>query len=199
MSPAKDPEATRSLLIDVAAEEFCRNGYQATSLTDILEKSGVSKGGLYHHFSSKKELCYAVFDEIYTAEFHSKWSFADDLDDPLKALCRRFREIAEWITEEVLELGCPVTNMALELASSDEAFGRKFGQVYDTLTERFRKMLQEAKQKGLVAESTDPMAVATFVVAAILGMKLQGRCVRNIGVFKSSILAIADYLESLRA
>jgi AcrR family transcriptional regulator len=56
-------EATRARLIDVAGELFGNRGYEATSIEDVLEKAEVSKGALYHHFSSKESLFEAVFVE----------------------------------------------------------------------------------------------------------------------------------------
>jgi AcrR family transcriptional regulator len=56
-------EATRGRLIQVAAELFGTRGYEATSIEDVLERAEVSKGALYHHFSSKESLFEAVFVE----------------------------------------------------------------------------------------------------------------------------------------
>lgn len=54
-------EATRARLIEVAGELFGTLGYERTSIEDVLERAGVSKGALYHHFASKEALFEAVF------------------------------------------------------------------------------------------------------------------------------------------
>jgi AcrR family transcriptional regulator len=54
-------EATTTALIGAARELFAADGYAATSLDAVVAKAGVTKGALYHHFSSKRDLFAAVF------------------------------------------------------------------------------------------------------------------------------------------
>ena len=56
-------EQTRHLLLNAAAELLHQDGYAATSMVDISRAAGVTKGGLYFHFSSKDEIC----DEVQVA------------------------------------------------------------------------------------------------------------------------------------
>lgn len=55
-------EATTRALVDAARKLFSRRGYASTSLDDVAEAAGVSKGAVYHHFDSKQELFRAVFE-----------------------------------------------------------------------------------------------------------------------------------------
>lgn len=65
MSPnATRAESTRDRLIAVARELFANHGYQHTAVQDVLDRSGVSRGALYHHFASKEALFEAVLDEV---------------------------------------------------------------------------------------------------------------------------------------
>lgn len=54
----------RAQLIEVAQELFFSKGFEATKMADILRLSGLSKGGFYHHFASKDELLFAVFEHL---------------------------------------------------------------------------------------------------------------------------------------
>lgn len=56
-------EATTGQLIDAARRLFAADGYTATSLEDVVAAAGVTKGALYHHFSSKRDLFRAVFEQ----------------------------------------------------------------------------------------------------------------------------------------
>ncbi len=58
------PEERRSQLLDCAQALFFGKGYDHTTITDIMKAASVSKGGFYHHFSSKDELLLAVFERI---------------------------------------------------------------------------------------------------------------------------------------
>jgi AcrR family transcriptional regulator len=57
-------ESTRQRLIAVARELFASHGYQETSVQEVLDRSGASRGALYHHFQSKKALFEAVLEEV---------------------------------------------------------------------------------------------------------------------------------------
>lgn len=55
---------TRERLVEVATELFGENGYEATSVESVLQRAGVSRGSLYHHFSSKGALFAAVVESV---------------------------------------------------------------------------------------------------------------------------------------
>jgi AcrR family transcriptional regulator len=60
----RQAEATRELLVSIARERFTTQGYAATSIEDIVQRAGVAKGALYHHFSGKDALFRAVYEEV---------------------------------------------------------------------------------------------------------------------------------------
>ena len=60
----RQAEATRELLVSIARERFTEQGYAATSIEDIVQRAGVAKGALYHHFSGKDALFRAVYDAV---------------------------------------------------------------------------------------------------------------------------------------
>jgi AcrR family transcriptional regulator len=60
----RQAEATRELLISTARERFTEQGYAATSIEDIVQRAGVAKGALYHHFSGKDALFRAVYEAV---------------------------------------------------------------------------------------------------------------------------------------
>ena len=82
----KHPEARRSELLDCAQALFFERGYERATISDIIDKAGVSKGGFYHHFSSKEEMLEALAARLAEA---AGAQVRDVLDDPgLDALTR---------------------------------------------------------------------------------------------------------------
>jgi AcrR family transcriptional regulator len=61
---AEQSEATRRKLVRVARSLFASRGYAGTSIEDITRRAAVTRGALYHHFSDKRELFLAVFEEV---------------------------------------------------------------------------------------------------------------------------------------
>jgi AcrR family transcriptional regulator len=61
---ARQAEATRSLLLEVARQNFTEHGYAATSIDDVIQQAGVARGALYHHFPGKEALFRAVYEVV---------------------------------------------------------------------------------------------------------------------------------------
>jgi AcrR family transcriptional regulator len=60
----RQAEATRQLLVSVARELFTERGYAATSVEEIIQRAGVARGALYHHFAGKDALFRAVYEAV---------------------------------------------------------------------------------------------------------------------------------------
>ena len=64
MARNKHPEQTVQLILDTASRLFLQNGYERTTLQDIIDATHLSKGAIYHHFASKEAILIAVVDRI---------------------------------------------------------------------------------------------------------------------------------------
>jgi AcrR family transcriptional regulator len=60
----RQAEATRQLLVSEARELFTERGYAGTSIEEIIQRAGVARGALYHHFPGKDALFRAVYDAV---------------------------------------------------------------------------------------------------------------------------------------
>jgi AcrR family transcriptional regulator len=61
---SRQAEVTRQLLVATARDLFTDHGFAATSIEEIIQRAGVAKGALYHHFSGKSDLFRAVYDAV---------------------------------------------------------------------------------------------------------------------------------------
>lgn len=86
-SNRKGADATRQKIIDAACEIIGREGYEALTSASLIERAGVSKGGLYHHFTQLDDVVYAAFDTklkenltgIKAASYDSPLQYLEDL------------------------------------------------------------------------------------------------------------------------
>ncbi len=58
----------RARVLDAAVELFARQGYDGTSVAQVVAQAGVAKGGFYHHFASKEDLLYEVYGDLITRQ-----------------------------------------------------------------------------------------------------------------------------------
>jgi AcrR family transcriptional regulator len=63
--PAPD---ARARVLDAAVELFADQGYDGTSVAQVIARAGVAKGGFYHHFASKEALLYEVYGDLITRQ-----------------------------------------------------------------------------------------------------------------------------------
>ncbi len=83
---AERSETTRRQLLAVARELFAAQGYSATPIDDVVERAGVTKGALYHHFRTKRDLFRAVFEDIERELVEAVVIAADGAPDPLEGM-----------------------------------------------------------------------------------------------------------------
>lgn len=199
MRPNKNSDHTRQTLLDAAAHEIHRHGFQAASLSRILATTGLTKGALYHHFPNKKALGYAVLEEVILARGRETWiapleQCADPVDCLQEMIAARFKNM----TEQDLLLGCPLNNLALEMSPIDEGFRRRVQDIYDRWTRALAAILARGQGSGSVNRVIDSFKVATFIVASIAGIRSLAKTAQNATVLEASADALIDYLETLR-
>src|ERR1700731_690192 len=103
-------EVTRQKIIEQAAPLFNRLGYAGCSMQDIMAATGLEKGGLYRHFSSKEELAEEAFCYSLARVTEARWGGIEEVEgavERLRFLIRRFVDI-----HSIFPGGCPVMNTA---------------------------------------------------------------------------------------
>lgn len=115
-----DPEGLRARILDQAAKLFQERGYHSTSVHDLLHETGVSAGALHHHFPTKKSLALAVLADRVRPAVREAWI------DPVrkaaalgKGVADAFGGILGGMRARGPVQGCPLNNLALELALTD--------------------------------------------------------------------------------
>jgi AcrR family transcriptional regulator len=94
-SKAEQADATRAALCAAARQLFTDRGYAATSTTEIVERAGVTRGALYHHFTAKEDLFRAVFEQLEGEVTRHVATEALTSADPLEQLRRGTRAYLE--------------------------------------------------------------------------------------------------------
>lgn len=191
---------TRQKILLAAYEEIHSLGFQAASLNKILASTNVTKGALYHYFSTKLELGYAVVDELLAAEIQLRW--VEPLlqsNDPISALKEIIQQSGKEITEEDIQCGCPLNNLAQEMAPVDEGFRSRVEAIYQSWREGIAKALEHGQKMGTVKKDIDARSVATMLVASLEGCMGLAKNAQSKKVLFQCGQSIIDYLDSLKA
>jgi len=192
-------EDNRRKLLETAAEEILENGFQATSIGDILTKTGLSKGALYHHFPSKLTLGYAVFEEVFMPDCVDRWEPALNDPDPISSISNLLRAEVEEMTDETIRLGCPVNNLGQEMSPIDEGFRQRINHAINHWRDELQAALVRGQTAGNVKSGINSEQVATFFVASMEGSIGLAKNAQNRALLNTCIEGLISYLEELRA
>jgi AcrR family transcriptional regulator len=194
-----DAGKTRLALLEAAYEEIYRNGFQAASLNTILERTGVTKGALYHHYSSKLKLGYAVVEEIISHKLDQEWlNPMQTPGHPIDIMIEVIQQAGQQITEQKIQLGCPLNNLAQEMSPIDAGFRQRIDHLYRRWQQGIETLLRNGQLEGSVKSSINPADAALFILASIEGCMGIAKNSQNIDELKRCAQGLIGYLEGLR-
>lgn len=199
MSTARNPEHTRTTLLQAAFEEIYANGFQGMRVDDVLARTGLKKGAFYHHFASKQDLGYAVLDEVIPRFIEQHWiQGLVSNPDPIQALEYVLDEMAANTDPQELFRGCPLNNLALEMAPLDTGFQVRIEQTFNGLIDTIAEALARGQGNGTVREGIDRQSVAMFIVASIEGCIGVTKASQNLQAFTNCRQGLSAYLQTLK-
>lgn len=147
------PEERRNQLLDCAQILFFSNGFENTTMTDILTAANISKGGFYHHFASKEELLFGVWERFAAEIIGEMRRIATDQSKP--CLTRMVEILA----------GRGEYTRDTDLAAQMELFRTMYDDKNIMLNERFHQMLSRISIPIIADLIREGENEGTFVVA----------------------------------
>ena len=187
---------TRARIVETAMELFWLKGYGSTSIADILSRSQVNSGSLYHFFPGKQDVLIAVLDAYRDGigEMLLKPAWAG-IDDPLERVFALLRLYRGLIVQTECEYGCPIGSLALELHEADPIVRLKLAENFTGWVDAVRGCLDAASDR--FAAGTDTQALGEFVLTVMEGAVMQARTYRDVAFFDRAIAQLADHFDSL--
>jgi AcrR family transcriptional regulator len=187
---------TRNRIIDAARELFLEKGYNSTSVADILARSQVNSGSLYHFFPGKQDVLIAVLisyrDRIGEWLFEPTWQGIHDPIDKIFALLDHYRGR---LLETDCLFGCPIGSLALELHEPDPAVRELMAASFRNWTDAVVGCLAEAAYR--LPRDLDRRALAEFVMTAMEGGIMQARTYRDLGYFDRTVAMVRQHFDLL--
>jgi len=193
---ARDAKSTREALLKAATQLIHVQGYQNTSLDDVLRESGVGKGNFYYHFRSKEDLGYAILDQIIAAflERTLEPCFSSGEAPRLTQIRCFLDRVLEAQRQRKCIGGCAMGNLACELSDVHEGFRARLASVFTAWRERLTVALREAQERGEVVSACEPESIGHFLVAALEGSILLSKVSKDISVMEQCVSELKRYL-----
>jgi len=198
LPPTNQPLDTRSRILDAAARLFHEQGFNATGVSTILREAGVNPGSLYNLFPSKDALLAAVL-ERYTELLHP--IVMDPVEkktkDPIERVFALLQQYREWYSPLEFRLGCPIGNLALEVADSHPEIRPLIQQNFDGWSAYVRRWLGDAGDR--LPGDLDRDQLAATVLTVMEGGLMQARSSRSAAAYDASVGQLRAYFDLLLA
>lgn len=161
---------SRSALLESAARGLSRYGYGNLVLEQVAKDAGYTRGALYHQFKDKQDLTLAVLAWVLEAWQAEVGEYVDRETQPVEALLTLARRHAVFCRREFARVAFAIR---LEFAGQAEhPIGRAIEHAYTTLTETCRRLIDDARDMGVLPEGPPAGTLATALVGAIEGVTI---------------------------
>lgn len=196
MRTAQPDSPTKQKLLDAAQELMLAKGYTATSVDEICEAAGLTKGSFFHYFAGKEDLGRAVAERFYasmqelvrSAPFHQK-------KDPLDRVFGRVEFYIELSRSPQGGKGCLLGTFVQELSATHPAIRSVCATCFDKAAQSFKQDLDEAKAKYAPRARWSTQSLAEHLIAVVQGAIILAKAKQDAKVVEESLTHFREYLN----
>jgi TetR/AcrR family transcriptional regulator, transcriptional repressor for nem operon len=185
------------MILEKAAPIFNSKGYSGTVLADLMEATGLEKGGIYRHFTSKEELAAAAFDHAWSVVSGPRFAALDEEFtgvERLKAMIANFTERPA----KNMPGGCPLLNTATEADDTNPVLRARA----KAALEQWKLHVTDAVGQGIrerqLRKTTDPETVAVILISTLEGALMISRLERDRRALERAKDHLFAFVDSLR-
>lgn len=172
---ARPREFDTTEALDKAMQVFWSKGYEATSLSDLVDAMKLSKSSFYDTFGSKHEVFLAAI-EHYKKTVASQIAAVAGLDSPArKLIAGLFERAVSRMTDKQGRRGCFLNNCAVEVALHDPAAAKLIGGGFGIMEDTFFALIQRGQREGDIAADKDARALARYLTSSLNGLMVFGK------------------------
>jgi len=166
MVPQARSETTRQKILGAAIDVFCEVGYAAAGLGEVIERAGMTKGALYHHFDSKEALATAIIEQGTNL---TRDAFHRVCESPSPALENMIHGV--FIVADLL-VSDKTARTAEQLTRALAEFNSTAAQVWSGRLDAMTAQASLASAEGDLREGLDPYGVGESILNSMLGAQL---------------------------
>jgi TetR/AcrR family transcriptional regulator, transcriptional repressor for nem operon len=176
----------RDEVLDRAVVVFWTRGYEATSIDDLVEATGINRGSLYGTFGDKRRLFLAALDRYWDTIANAMTVELSD-SDPRRAVERMFDALIRRTSDPKFPRGCLITNTSLECPTSGDEIARKIAERLGQQETAIYHVLRKAQAEGALNSAHDARALARFFLGVAWGINAVNRTVADPEVLRDMV------------
>jgi TetR/AcrR family transcriptional repressor of nem operon len=183
-------EDTKQRIVAEAAALFNQKGFEGGSMSALMEATGLEKGGIYRHFSSKEEIAAEAFDYALNLATEARIRDLDTFEnsvDKLKLFIANFVERRSSVPG-----GCPILNTAVDADDGNPVLRNRARNALRQWLGRLESIVKAGIKAREIRRGVHPRKVATLIVSSLEGALMISRLERD----NEALLSIKSFLEA---
>jgi AcrR family transcriptional regulator len=186
-------DRTKEFIIQKTASLFNKKGYAGTSLTDMTDATGLTKGSIYGNFEDKDDVALAAFDH----NMNKLIGQVREIQAPERSAAGKLRAFItvyrNGATSPVLQDGSPIINTGAEADDTHPALKEKAGEALARWHKSISAIVQQGKMQGEFRENANAVEFASLMISLIEG----GSALSKMSGDGNYLTKSLDHLEQL--
>ena len=187
-------QETKQEIVRKAAPLFNQKGYAGTSLSDLMDATGLQKGGIYRHFSGKEELATEAFDYSWQKAVTGRLEGVENLPnsvDRLKKMVDNFVDMRAGLVPG----GCPLMNTAIEADDGNTVLRNRARKALQSWITRLSRIAAAGIHKHEIYSRIEPRKLSEWIIGSLEGALLISRLQKDGEPLHNARLNLHEYLE----
>jgi TetR/AcrR family transcriptional regulator, transcriptional repressor for nem operon len=195
----KETTTLKERIIEESLKLFSLKGYMSTSITDIMEAAGTSKGGFYNHFKSKEDLFYEILSSARKIWRERNLYGIDDKLRPLLKIQKLLENYRDRYLADSMNFpgGCIFVNLTVELSDQLPQLAKEVNEGFIRLEKMIRRFLDEEKRSGGISRSVNARDASNMIFSGLLGACVLYTSDKAKKRLDSTIKSLILYLHSM--
>jgi TetR/AcrR family transcriptional repressor of nem operon len=198
-SKVSKSDRTRQFIIETSSGIFNTKGYAGTSMSDLTEATGLTKGSIYGNFSNKEEVALAVFDFNYgkvNSLVGQKMDGAKTFYDKLMVYVRVYDQ---YTRGGFPQGGCPILNTAVESDDTNSLLKERAAKAVNRWKKRIIDLLNGGVENGEFKGNFDSTQLALSIIALIEGGVMISRVTNSQASLDKILKTVEGLLNGIRS
>ncbi|NET37896.1 MAG: TetR/AcrR family transcriptional regulator [Cyanothece sp. SIO1E1] len=192
---ARKKEFDQNKVLEKAMQTFWHQGYEATSIQNLVETMGINRGSLYDTFQDKHTLFLSAIAHYNETVMTEAIARLEAPDASKQAIIDHFYGLVERTQADPLRRGCLLTNAAVELCAQDSALASRISTSLQRVEDAFCQVLIRARQKGELTQAHDPRALARYLTCSIQGLRVISKVNPDLEALRDIVKLMLSVLE----
>lgn len=162
-------DLTKQFILETVAPIFNKNGYAATSMSDITQATGLTKGAIYGNFENKEQLAIAAFKYTVRKLMAEIGKHINRSNSPIERLYLISDFYRNYYDYSKRLGGCPVINIGVDANNQNTLLLKSVQNVIEKIQDKVAAIIEEGIEQGEISDEVNAMQVAKRLDSMIQG------------------------------